>query len=211
MHQAALVSSDTLIPPESASGTTPEGVMLTETFDGPSTCPLNTVCEWTIIFVIENHNLTNAFTEVKVTERLGAELTIELTGPKLIPIVSPPSQLVWYWGYDVSGVPSESYKYTIWIRIEILPAGASAWFEWTIWTDENPAKEPKQEYTECGPHTLNSGPVLDYEEKPGQYSEWGWQWIVDVPCEVVSLFSDALLILPIAVLSGALVVLRKRR
>lgn len=121
---------------------------------GPTTVPLNTNVQWLI--AIEFYT-TIPIENVIVTDRLGAELEIDLPFPESITkgTASYTTQggsdkvfLTW----DVGNVPAETYcALTFWVSTDLNPAG-------------------KQEYTSCGCYALNSGATIKYYYMGVKYS-----------------------------------------
>ncbi|MFX0211942.1 MAG: hypothetical protein ACFFDT_38560, partial [Candidatus Hodarchaeota archaeon] len=209
MLQAPIASSQPPIytPGEATSIITDEGVEFTETITGPSTLELFTNYIWTLRFEIIStyYSIVN----IKVEETLSAELEVD-TDP-----ITPSTGTV-----EVNPMGSKPNKSAVNITwtIDSLTVNTPAYMELEFSTDLNNAVH--QEYTSCGCYLLNSGPRLTYyrpaegEGDPDRfkYSDWGWVWEVCVPCKDIPLFSDALWILPLAVLSGSTIaVLRRRR
>jgi len=207
-----------LLPGEYKTHTTPapEGVFFNETFVGPIFCPPNTDCQWRLILEVKP-TLTD-IRNVVVKETLSAELEIYqgewLVTPSDIPPPEPPMSKVEL--NPMGSKPDKSSLNITW-TISYLSVNEIASLEfYNVTTDKNPSGQ--QRYTSCDEcYNLNSGPRLKYEYNDAtwisrKYSDYGWVWKVYVPCPpAISLFSDALRILPIVVLSGALVVLQKRK
>jgi len=187
------------IPPDSASIITPEGVAITESFTGPATSNLYEDCKW--ILRIEITPTVSDIDNVLVEETLSAEIEVNEI------------KFVSHGAVDANPMGSKPDKSAIYITwtIDVLPLGHMAYIELEISTDLNPSG--KQEYTSCGCYYLNSGIRLTYYigNIGYKYSDWNWVWEVCVPCEDIPLFTDVLRILPLATLSGALVVFHRRR
>lgn len=190
-----------LNPPDSASITTPEGVMFTESFTGPATCELGVDCAW--ILRIEVKSTVSDLNNVLVEETLSADIEVNTA------VASHGTVHV-----DPMGSKPDKSSLNITWTINSLTMGQMAYIVLEISTDLNPAG--RQEYTSCGCNNLNSGPRLTYyigtESTRSKYSDWNWVWEVCVPsCEGVPLFTDVLRILPVATIAGALVVTHRRR
>jgi len=121
---------------------------------GGTTIPLNTNVQWLI--EIEIHT-DSAIDDVVVTDRLGAELEIDLPFPASITHGTA--------SYTTQG---GSNKVFLTWNIGDLPADTYAAFTFWISTDINPAG--KQEYTSCGCYELNSGATIKYYYMGVKYS-----------------------------------------
>lgn len=209
MHQATIASSQAIYytPGDTASITTAEGVEFNETITGPSTLNLFTNYIWTLRFEIIS--IYYSIINIKVEESLSAELEYDIN------TIAKSDGTV-----DVNPMGSKPDKSAVNITwtFESLTVGDLAYMELEFSTDLNPAGH--QEYTSCGCYNLTSGPRLTYYlpaenpmEQPTRYkySDWSWIWEVCIPCEGVSLFSDALRILPIVIVTGSIVIHRRRR
>lgn len=216
MNNAAYAT--VLEPPDMATSLpTPEDVVLTETFDGPGTLEfLEYEYHWILRITITPQSMP--IHNVEVLETLSAELKVNnilfiepppLALPPLPPPPLPPFPPLSTIDVSPMGSSPQSAKLITW-KINFIGPGDTAILELDISTDLNGAG--KQSYTSCGCYDLNSGIRLDYEEQGtnGKYSEFGWVWRVCIPCDSVPLFSDILWVLPIATITGAVIVHRKR-
>lgn len=131
---------------------------------GPTVVPMNTNIQWLIsIEIYTPVDIQNAV----VTDRLGAELEIDLPFPHDITQGTA--------SYTTIG---ESNKVFLTWNVGNLAAGTYAWLQFYISTDKNPAG--KQEYTSCGCYYINSGATMKYYYMGVKYSMTSNQLLVSV-------------------------------
>ena len=204
MHQAVMATSQgiTGVPP---SVDFTETITLLSTEDGDDVCELEEECKWNLEIWVKN-NGPGTITGVNVTEKLGAELQIDDPTP---PPIQPPHEVSsgTFFTWEVTGA---TFKVHMQWEIGTLKVGDTAYLKLQISTDVNPGGH--HEYTTCGEcYYLNSGATLKYLFEGVQDDDHEPEVKVCIPCDSVPLFSDVLWILPVAIFSGALVVLHRRK
>ena len=124
---------------------------LTKTATGSSlTIKEKTDVQWTLTFEITN-TFSYTMTNVVITDRLGAELEIDLPFPYSITHGTA--------SYTLHGKSKQVHL--TWNIGDLLP-GETARLVILVSTDLNPGKEPKQSYTMPGIYEMNSGATIKF-------------------------------------------------
>lgn len=143
-----------------AFATTSNGVTITKVItcsdtspDSLYTVPSGTYEQWGVLITVQNGN-NLPITNVRVSDRFGGEFGV--TDPPMA-ISQGTVQ------YSYSGATN---KVSIFWDVGTIAAHSSVSLWLKVYTDVNPGGQ--QEFTSCGPHTMNSGAVAKWLDANGR-------------------------------------------